>query len=94
MSRRYWQIEGKTFNFTYKKGDGEMAFLTSVFLGENLICLTSRTGRTFHVIVQGPLNDDLIPRDVGGFATRWDAIIYALKVHHLTAKKIDTTLKV
>lgn len=85
MSVFFGWIDGKAYDFFYKPlGDG---MFTNVYLGEHLICQISKNQRSnFCVVVQGAIDHSVIPRLVEGFATRWDAIQYALKVHPLTTK--------
>lgn len=85
MGKYFGWIGGKAYDFSYKPyGDGKF---TDVYLGDHLICKTAKNHRnTFSVIVCGKFDDSVIPRLVEGFASRWDAIQYALKVHPLTAK--------
>lgn len=85
MSMYFGWIDSKPYDFKYKPtGDG---LFTNVYLGEHLICQTCKNQRkSFCVVVQGKIDDSVIPRLVEGFATRWDAIQYALKVHPLTSK--------
>jgi hypothetical protein len=83
MGKYFGWVNKECYDFKYKPlGDG---MFTNVYLGEHLICQTAKNHRgRFCVIVQGKVADN-IPRLVEGFATRWDAIQYALKVHLLTA---------
>jgi hypothetical protein len=84
MSKYFGWIDGKPYDFSYKPY-GDKTF-TNVYLGTHLICQTTKIKRgSFVVVVQGKL-DESIPRLVEGFATRWDAIQYVLKVHPLTTK--------
>lgn len=90
MSSKYsgW-IAGKSYSFSFKSIGNDPVF-TNVYLGEHFICQVCKQPRKgWSVIVQGPMacgtGSKIIPRLVDGFASRWSAIEYALKVHHLTA---------
>lgn len=83
MSLTFGWIDGVPYDFHYKVTP-ECGY-TTIYLGEVLLCRTFKDERTkaFSVVVYGDL-DEGVPKLLDGFRTRWDAMMYALKVHKST----------
>lgn len=88
MSKYFGWIAGEAYDFSFKTSPDPL--FTLVYLGEHRICQVTKDRRKgWAVIVDGPMscgfNSITVPRLVEGFKTRWSAVEYALKTHHLTA---------
>ena len=93
MSKYCGWVDGKAYDFKYQKCESNDGWY-NIYLGKTLICQTIKSHRnTWSVVVLGPIDNGyeyaLPPRLVEGFATRWDAIQYALKTHHATRKSYN-----
>ena len=90
MSKYFGWIDGKAYDFTYKKCK-HASNRWYIYLGNVFLCRAIKNHKNnWSVVVQGPMDNGyqyaLPPRLVEGFATRWYAIQYALKTHHKTRK--------
>ncbi len=88
MSKFSGWIDGKHYPFIYKKCKSNEGWY-NIYLGELLLCQAIKNHRNnWSVVVHGPMDVGYVyalpPRLVENFATRWDAIQYALKTHHST----------
>lgn len=86
MSLTFGWIDGKPYDFTYKRSESDPKWVR-VYLGDLYLCEVVKDDfkKSFAVIVQGTITDE-VPRLLEGFKTRWDAIQYALKVNKVTSK--------
>jgi len=78
MSKYSHIVNGKVLDYRFQKHHLGYNF----YLGDTMVAQLFKQRNTWGAVVQGDLDGAL--RLVGGFATRLDAVQYALKAHRLT----------
>ena len=84
MSKYFGFVDDKCYDFVFKKSNNDGY---EFYLGEHRICSVSKgCDNKWIMILTGKLEHNIF-RLVPGFASRTDAVFYAIQVHPLTRRK-------